>query len=335
MTNSDIRALRQLRHRFIQDTLLPIQVFASPYFEQRLELFNNEFGASDKYADYCQQVEDFSGGNIEEYLEKYHDIREAIIKDITESDSFKAFCTDDAIAEKIRNHRPKIGNTNLYTLEQAGGKFLSFDLKKANFQALLHYDDNMFKGAKTYEDFIGMYTDIPWAKKSKRTRQIIFGQLNPKRTIKIENIYISDIEQWIWDNTNVSRHYDLFSMNSDEVIYKLKVGEDAEASEKDVRKDLSESVLLDNLGFDIRMRFFALNSYTFTSGEDKPLKYAYTKEYTNGKRDYKGIDMTYFIQIYKLINSMPINDDDLVFRFEGGELARFLGPLKEMKANEE
>jgi hypothetical protein len=67
-------------------------------------------------------------------------------------------------------------------------------MKKANFQALKYANSAIVYDCDTYEDFIGRFTDMPWAKKSKRTREIIFGKLNPNRTMKYENLIIGDIE---------------------------------------------------------------------------------------------------------------------------------------------
>ena len=41
--------IKKLRQRFVSDYNLPIQVLHSPYFEERLDLFESEFEAKSEY----------------------------------------------------------------------------------------------------------------------------------------------------------------------------------------------------------------------------------------------------------------------------------------------
>ena len=41
--------LKQLRHRFVEDTDAPISVLESPFFEERIELFEKDFGTKTAY----------------------------------------------------------------------------------------------------------------------------------------------------------------------------------------------------------------------------------------------------------------------------------------------
>ena len=81
-----------------------------------------------------------------------------------------------------------VGDLNIYNNSNTGKKFISIDLKKANFQALRKFNPEIVMncGHTTILLNISMVTNI--SKKSKYTRQVIFGKLNPRRTITFEKI---------------------------------------------------------------------------------------------------------------------------------------------------
>lgn len=62
-----------------------------------------------------------------------------------------------------------------------GAFFFSLDLKKVNYHVLKFYYPNLVLNTHTYEDFIGQFTEFDYIRKSKYIRQVIFGNLNPKK----------------------------------------------------------------------------------------------------------------------------------------------------------
>lgn len=66
-------------------------------------------------------------------------------------------------------------------------------MKKANFTALRHYNKDIVGGKDTYEDFLGMFTDENYFKESKYIRQVIFGNVNPKRQITYEKFLMDKV----------------------------------------------------------------------------------------------------------------------------------------------
>ena len=325
--------LKLLRHRFCEDTGAPIQVLSDPYFTQRLNLFEKEFNALTDYENYVKYVDEAFNGNINAYLEFYHSLRDKIINEVSNSKAFRDFQEDEAITKQIKEFKPSMGNVNLYTQEQikeGGNCFLSFDMKKANFQTLKWANPAIVFDCDTYEDFIGKFTDMEWAKKSKRTREIIFGKLNPNRTMKYEKILMGMVEEYL-NKTIVTYWFDEFSLNSDEVIYKLKSDKNFDDAIKAINNAITEDNLFTNLGIHLRMEFFKLVLYQFKTHSSDKLMSVFVKEHTNGKRTYKCANEIYFPQTYKLINGIEINDDDLAFYFDKTELAKFYHPLEMIK----
>lgn len=121
--------LKQLRNRFVSDYNLPIQVVQSPYFEDRLELLEAEYGAKTSYEELLSVINERFNGKSTEFLEYYHQVRDNIITSVTNSEAYKDFMSNDKF---IKNVKPICGNRNLYTNEQDGCMFVSYDMKKAN-----------------------------------------------------------------------------------------------------------------------------------------------------------------------------------------------------------
>ena len=329
----NVHELNLLRHRFVEDTRAPIQVLQDPYFMQRTKLFEKEFGTYTAYTDYESYVDKAYNGNVTKFLEDYHSLRDRIIGMVSGSDAFKRFCEDDKITNEIKAYTPVIGNVNLYTQEQVKkgrSMFLSIDMKKANFQTLKWIDPAIVLDSKTYEEFIGKFTDLEIAKKSKKTREILFGKLNPNRTMKYEKILMGMVEQYI-RKTVITDWFDLFSLNSDELIYKLKEGLNIYDAEKAISKKIDEETIRINLGLDLRLEYFELVCHYFKTHESEKPMTVFVKKLTNGKNDYKCANEIYFPQTYKLINNIEINDYDLVFYFDKTELAKFFYPIEKIE----
>lgn len=321
--------LKLLRYRFVEDQGAPIQVLVDPYFTQRLELFEKDYNCLTDYKDYLKYLETDFDNNVVKYLETYHSLRDRIIGEVSKSEAFKDFEADEKITKAIKEYKPKIGNVNLYTQEQVkegSNFFLSVDMKKANFQTLKYINPAIVYDCDTYEDFIGKFTDMPWAKKSKRTREIIFGKLNPHRTMKYEAIIIGEIEKYI--SAIVKDWFDLFSINSDELIYKLKSGLNLNAAFLNLSGALTEDNLYGATGVKLRVEFFKLVCYHFKTHNSDKIMNVFVKEHTTGKRTYKCANEVYFPQTYKLINGLEIKDDDLVFYYDKTETAKFFHPLE-------
>lgn len=329
MKNYSLKELSALRHRFIEDSGINMQNVPDPYFTQRIHLFEKEFNTLTDYNIYTKYVEETFNGNIQQFLEFYHSLRDKIIGDVSGSKAFRDFCDDDTITREIREFNPIIGNRNLYTQEQVNDGdncFLSLDMKKANFQTLKWINPAIVYDCETYEQFIGRYTDMEWAAKSKRTREIIFGKLNPNRTMKYERILMGMVENYV-RKTIITDYFYLFSMNSDELIYKLKPGLKFEDAIKAVSMLVTEDNLHINLGLHLRMEFFKLKCYNFKTKSSDRLMNVFVKEHHDGKKTYKCANETYFPQTYKLINGIEVTDDDLVFYYDKAEIAKFMSPI--------
>lgn len=308
--------LKQFRSKFVKDYQLPIQVVQSPYFEANLKLLEDDCQANLKYLDLLETVRDKFGGNMQKFLEYRHSVEDQILGYILNSEAYKAFNGDKST---IPSEPPIVGSLELYTKEQCGCFFVSYDMIKANFQALRYANPAIVKDCDTYEQFIEKFTDIEYFKHAKQLRQVLFGKLNGKRTSSIEK-YISNL----FAKELAKRHegkMKLYSIKTDEIILKF-LGTEEEFKKLCVKNEEFN-------GFRFRVNKFKLVSKDFKRGNSDKNLTAYIKEdYLNGgKRTLHCVPDTYYPQVYKLLNGMELSDSDLVFYYDH-ELAKFMYPLE-------
>jgi hypothetical protein len=313
--------LKQLRARFVSDFNLPIQVLQSPYFEDRLELLERDYNAKTLYENLLELIDSRFDGNSNKFLEYYHQVRDTIITTVLNSDAYKDFILNDKF---VKNVKPICSNRNLYTNEQDGCMFISYDMKKANFQTLRYANPAIVYDADTYENFIGIFTDLDYIKHSKYTRQVIFGKLNPKRTMNLEKWITNEFAKTLNDLACM-KHCDLFSLNADEIILKWNGAE-----EEFEKLDIVPSIIFE--GVEFKGSKFKLYARQFKLATSSSILTVYEKEdYLNAhRRILKGVPATYMPQVYKLLGGMEIKPSDLVFYYEH-ELCQFLNPLELIK----
>ena len=311
--------LKQFRSKFVKDYQLPIQVVQSPYFEANLKLLEDDCKANTKYLDLLETVRDKFDGNMQKFLEYRHSVEDQILGYILNSEAYKAFNGDKST---IPSETPIVGSPELYTKEQCGCFFVSYDMIKANFQALRYANPAIVKDCDTYEQFIEKFTDIEYFKHAKQLRQVLFGKLNGKRTSSIEK-YISNLFA-----KELAKRYDgkmkPYSIKTDEIILKF-LGTEEEFKKLCVKNEEFN-------GFRFRVNKFKLVSKDFKRGNSDKNLTAYIKEdYLNGcKRTLHCVPDAYYPQVYKLLNGMEITPSDLVFYYDH-ELAKFMYPLELIK----
>ena len=308
--------LKQFRSKFVKDYQIPIQVVQSPYFEANLKLLEDDCKANTKYLDLLETVRDKFNSNMQKFLEYRHSVEDQILGYILNSEAYKAFNGDKST---IPSETPIVGSPELYTKEQCGCFFVSYDMIKANFQALRYADPAIVKDCDTYEQFIEKFTDIEYFKHAKQLRQVLFGKLNGKRTSSIEK-YISNLFA-----KELAKRYEgkmkLYSIKTDEIILKF-LGTEEEFKKLAVNNEEFK-------GFRFRVNKFKLVSKDFKRGNSDKNLTAYIKEdYLNGcKRTLHCVPDAYYPQVYKLLNGWELSDSDLVFYYDH-ELAKFMYPLE-------
>lgn len=316
-----------LRKRFVKDFSLPIQVLQDPYFEYMLKLVGNVYDIK-SYLKFLEEFYDGEGGE-QGVFECQNITRENIISYVKSCDEYKKFC--DFNTASILPHIPivKLDNNrrSVYSEDCVGKIFVSIDLVKANFQSVkFAIDDRIFKH-NSYEGFIREFTDYEYLLKSKYFRQVLFGNLNPKKQQAIQKRMIDHIIYSIqaepdFENSGIK----FVSKNSDEIIIDTGV---VVEKENDIFK---EKIRMNNLfshfkhifnncniPYDLMVEPFVVSQI----GE----KNFFVKRKLNGKYSFKNVPSMFWAQCYKkYLNYNKLHPFDMVF-YHDGYLAKFLNPI--------
>lgn len=322
---------KQLHRKFINDFNLPLQVVQEPFFHERLTLLEEEYGAQTKYLALSETLRDHFDSKPGKFMEYGHSLADKIIGSIINSDAYKndflsKLPTKKEVELMINEIKGKITKgRKLYTQEQDGCMFISFDMKTANFQLMKYMCPAILKDEDSYEGFISRFTDIDYFKVAKGLRQTIFGKINPQDVSNAELIKSCEFALNMM-STLTNHRYEAYSLNNDEIIFKFK------GTEEEFAKDHIFFDSVDFNGIKFRVEKFKLYARKFQLATSEQELCVFEKEdiLKPDKRKIFCCPATYYPQVYKLLHGLEIKENDLVFYYEH-ELCKFLNPLKLIK----
>ena len=175
-------------------------------------------------------------------------------------------------------------------------KYLSIDIRKANWIVLKKYDPEFAPElGNSYDDFISKF-DVPEVfNHSKQLRQFIFGNINPKRQGKAQRVIIQEvIDQY------AHLGLDIACIKNDEVIYSFDEFDQVLEIFNSVDKERFKTKL-----FTVkRIEDFRINTYLSESGE---ILY----------REMVGCNGNlFFIYLKNYILNEPLDIRDLYFKMD-------------------
>lgn len=298
---------RKLVQRFVKDYNLPINIFDTSHFEYYAELYH--FFPIDTWNALEKSIQERFDYSVEKWFDYCQGVRDNAIANIKNSVNYEKFNTCDMSIYAVK---PPVGERSCYTEETDGSVFLSIDLCKANFQALKYanvINDN------TYDDFIERAGGDSYIKGSKYLRQVIFGNCNPNRQVTVEKYLINKVYNFINDKYP-SKWLDIFSMNSDEVVFKLN------SDSVPIVFYCIESIIKENLNIDVKAEFFRVEKLHIVNSEGDNID-AYVKHNIhNCTEKLKKVSTLFFPQVYKLWRGLTITYRDREFYAEH-QLATF------------
>lgn len=298
--------------RFVSDHKLPIQVLEEPIFSYLIDLYDEDFKTKEKYEMLLKTIEKYP--SQEDFLSDFYLTRDNIIRALKANTAYERFNGEkniDFVATKTS--KPKFApvtevcgirftkKSDVYSVPNDGHYFLSIDLKKANFQVLKKYDNNLVFKANSYEEFVSMFTDLEYIKSSKYIREVIFGSINTGRQVLMERYYTGQLLEWLIIN-NIYKAEDIKVFTNDEIV--IKISEHVSPEEC----DLLRKNIMDTLSLDVSVESFKLHMI----GE----KDYFVKELSTGEKKFKAIPAAYYAQIYKKYKGLAIDKNDLAFYFE-------------------
>lgn len=308
MTREEILNSNALKRRFIKDCNLPISVTENPYFMERLRLQNIFMDATGMFDIFCESLKDFN--NEQEYFEYYNGLKESMMEDIKTDPDFQKFLTLDIVSEK------NFSKGDLYKDYNDDCLFISIDMIQANFSVLNFFYPSIFGDCSCWEDFISQYTNNEHIINSKYIRQVVLGNCNPKKQIRLEDILMNTLARYI---SNQFPDLDIYSVHNDEILIKAKKNGNGIDSFSISRKELEEALKNEpsGIGKIVRVEIFELHKIPGTDGWIQ-------EEYGHSNKvKFKCLDSDLYTQYVKYYYNIPIIENDKVFR-HNHRLAMFL-----------
>lgn len=273
-------------NRFINDFKVPIELPVNPDNFETLLLLSDSLVYS-YYINTATFIEEHYKNNIDNYLHDFYIIREKLISAIKENEYYKNAVNNHSNREHflpcfdLQNKKHKI----LYNQENTNKYFFSLDIRNANFTALKYADLRIFNDYITYRNWVAYVLQnedpywIDYFVNSKYSRQVIFGQCNPKFTISIEKQIITMIGNKFFETApdEIKNKIYVDTFNSDEIVFCIKNKDDFYNNEFRIKFEsllhqAANSILKDsNLNYytDFKTDWFQLDAYRLYNNTTK------------------------------------------------------------------
>jgi len=307
-----------LLRRFTKDYKIPIKLYIEPYFTERLTLYDKIFPIIDKLELFKQELSKYN--TEEDYFAYYTKVKESIMKDIKNNSIFQKFNNIDMSAYTIPVEFRQLPSKDIYHHSNLGKRFISVDMKKANFSSLRHYNPEIFSNKITWEDYMRKFTNSEYIINSKYIREVIMGNCNPKRQVTYEKYLMGTLLTDILTN-DVMHNFPVVFFSNDEIVFDITNCN----IENEIVDLINHSIV--KLNLNCRIEVFTLKEIIDLNKNNKVLGYIrdFRENLTNnekktedfiGKIDFKKVTHLYMPMIIKYLINMPITDNDLIFEQE-------------------
>jgi hypothetical protein len=299
-----------LRKRFCKDYNLPINLYDSPYFEQRLQTLDTQFNCVILYKDYMEEVSQFV--NEEEYFAEYNRVKDATIQFIRNHPRYDEF-TNSKVHSTCREYPRK----ELYSDCNDGKTFFSIDMRKANFTTIRKLYPHLVDYSNSWETFMSKFTNIEHIINSKYIRQVIMGACCPKKQVQWEKFLMESIALGIEHSLNLCH---IISVSTDEIL--IESESPCSMSTIDLISIIDKAWADFKLVDMVKVSKFRLKKID-GFGWVKQFIHEGSTDGLSDKYEFKCVEADKYHILMKLYNNEELTDDDLVFRHDG-LLARYL-----------
>lgn len=293
----------RIKKQFVKDHNLPINVVNDEVFTYCIETIDPHFKIKNKY--------DFLKNNISTFGEEifFTQRRKAIdtlVAEIKKTDAFATLMNDKL--EKYNFIAPSSNKTNLFTMENVNHTFVSIDLKHANFNVLKMYDPELVLNHSSYNELMGSVTDKEYIKESKYIRQVIFGNLLPKKQQTLQKWVMNECRRVLYTDVGIDIN-DIISVSADEVVISVSPT-NVVGFVKMIEQRLSNNPSLSSM-----YKWIKVDPFTLKSIGGK--KFFVKENHITDEVEFKCIPAPIFMQVYKHYTGDVINQNDLLFYFDG------------------
>lgn len=318
-------SLRKTRKGFIKKTNIPIPVYdnSKGEFTYFLDLYDKLFNAREEYERYLKTSKRGSVGRQE--------LLNTIIKDVKSSEVYSTLNNLDMTQSKINfinENKIELRNSLLKTYNH-NKRFISLDIKQADYNTFKSLDKTQLFKEDTYEEWVSKYVTNSETNISN-LRNVLFGNLNPKRIKKVQKETMISILEYLKVNSglDMGEGFSVILVGSDEVILEF-----TEEWYSYLSKHLTK--IEDSINFPLKLevydlKYLGLEELGYVKEmiqvkEDNKGNLKYTKEELD--IEFKGTNKVYFAQAYKHYFGLEITEEDLVFSFDN-RTAQFYQPLE-------
>lgn len=286
------------------------------YFIYYIDLYDTIYKTKEKWNIYNNALSLFK--NEEDFFSHLTQVVDSIILMIQEKEEYKEFQHDNSVTEKKLPYA--ISKNAPYNLNNVGKRYLSIDLEKANFQAVNYYNKTILD-ADSYDEFIKKA--LPFEKDaiiqlliaSKKHRQIIFGNLVPKKITFIESMITQKILQAVEKKLpDFEKRLSIVACLHDEIFFEIN-----ELDEKDDSLKSEIESIIDATSFHTHIDIFSL--HTVIDGRKW-----FFKKFIDGKIKLLCIPADFIPQVIRYLNGEEIQSADMKFMYEG-QVAKFSKPI--------
>ena len=279
---------------------ITIPIYESPYFEYYADILS---GLHDvKEAVRIAEEGVALHGDEQGLLAHRDDAMKRMVSSVSEHPGFRAW-KSRRIGEPI--HRRKTTSKNAINMNNVGRTFWKIDLVQADYHSIAISHPQIFNNSPSYGAWVSTFSETPYVVRSKRIRNMVFGQLDPGHQQFIER----NVTETILDvcvETGAVAESDIVHVMHDEAL--LSVEPPA---------DLQERLAAVGAGYPFRVQKIDVRRVDGT-------KFLYTV--TDGRMKPFAVPSAYIPQIWKIINGLPIAEMDLYFPYDG-RIAMFAQPI--------
>lgn len=301
-----MKITEKLKERFCKDCNIPIRIFREPYFEDRILLYDSQYHTIEKWSTFIKELEKYE--NEQEYFEEYNRIKDTAINDIKKSDGYNRFINHDMNEFRVKHN--DLPSKDVYKPSNVGRKFISIDMKQANFNALKYYSEDIFDNAATWEEFISKYTDNKHIITSKYIRQVILGNCCARRQVTYEKYLMSQVLIYLLDHNMIIKD-DVEVFSNDEIVIGVH--------DKTSKLHNNLSIVIKQFNFPLSIVEYILCDISGTAG------YCQERILEPGGADIvlKCANTYNLPFILRYLNKQDVTECDKVFMQEG-KLAKFI-----------
>lgn len=267
---------------------------------EHLDYYINQMSKTQKYKDirHFLSLYEESEVEIDDAYEFRKNKSQEIIEFIKGTNAYNELCYDKNLIDYPTAK-------SIEYLEEI--KYFSIDLRSANWVALKHYDPSHINElGNDYIDFLSKFNLPKVFLHSKYLRQFIFGNVNPKRLIKVQRHLIQEMVRKYQDKLQVE------GVRNDEVIFSFKDFKEIESIYGEIDHDKYKTKI-----------------FTIERVEDFRIDTSYNVFGEILHKEMMGVDGTlFYIKLKEYITGEELDIRDLYFRSNGRKAIWALDNLK-------